>query len=326
MDQKKVLVTGIGGNVGQGILRNISASDYDIRMIGTNVTSFSAGNHLCDVFYLVPYAYEENYLTVMQKIVDKESIDLIIPSTDYEAYFLSKHRAEFDCPIAISSVEATGIYLDKYSTFLHHEKHAIPFAKATLPSLYQGAYEECIVKPRKGRGSRELHRNPTSWTDFSDEEYLVQDLIKGKEITCAFYVSKDNRLHGLITFERELEHGTTQRCTVTEDYNGELKAIINKMIAHTDLRGAINLQAIVNEAGEVIPFEINCRISGTNSIRSNFGFKDVEYTLQEYLYEEGLEYVSISKGSAVRILMDVIYREETDFDQLRDNSAAFHLF
>lgn len=326
MAQKKVLVTGIGGNVGQGIMRNISASDYDIFIVGTNVTTFSAGNHLCDAFYVVPYAYEANYIDIIQKIVEKEEIDLIIPSTDYEVYHLSKHRAAISCPVAASEVVATEIYLDKYTTFLHHQQHQIPFATAVLPSAYQGEFEDCILKPRKGRGSRELHLNPTNWADFSDEDYLVQELIKGKEITCAFYISQKNRLHGLIAFERELEHGATSRCTVVDDYNGALKVIIEKMIANTTLRGAINLQAMLTAEGNIIPFEVNCRISGTNSIRSNFGFKDVEYTLQEYLYDEPLEYVSITKGAAVRVLMDVIYREETDFDKLRDNSAAFYLF
>lgn len=326
MAQKKVLVTGIGGNVGQGIMRNISASDYDIFIVGTNVTTFSAGNHLCDAFYVVPYAYEEDYIRIIQRVVEKEDIDLIIPATDYEVYHLSKNRANISCPIAASEAEATAIYLDKYTTFLHHQEHQIPFAKAILPSQYQGEWEHFILKPRQGRGSRKLQINPTNWVGFSDEEYLIQDLIKGKEITCAFYVSQKNRLHGLIAFERELENGATSKCTVVDEYNGPLKVIIEKMIANTTLRGSINLQAMVTATGEIIPFEVNCRISGTNSIRSNFGFKDIEYTLQEYLYDEPLEYVSITKGAAVRIMMDVIYREETDFEKLSDNSAAFYLF
>ena len=51
MEKKTVLVTGIGGNVGQGIIRNIHSYDPSIRVVGTNVTSFSAGNHLCDTVY-----------------------------------------------------------------------------------------------------------------------------------------------------------------------------------------------------------------------------------------------------------------------------------
>ena len=95
---------------------------------------------------------------------------------------------------------------------------------------------------------------------------------------------------------------------------------------YADLRGAANLQSIVTKEGEIYPFEVNCRISGTNSIRANFGFKDVQYTLEEYLYKQEPSPIQLSKGVAVRILMDVIYPDQTDFEQLSDNSASHYLY
>ena len=56
MVEKTVLVTGIGGNVGQGILRNIIDLNYNIKLIGCDITSFNAGNHLCDKTFKVPYS------------------------------------------------------------------------------------------------------------------------------------------------------------------------------------------------------------------------------------------------------------------------------
>jgi len=326
MDKKNVIVTGIGGNVGQGIIRNIHATGYAIRVIGTNVVDFSAGNHLCDAFYRVHYAYDEQYIAALQAIAKKEKADLIIPSTDYEAYYLSKHIDDFECVIACSDFKTTEIYLDKYETYLQHSQQQIPFAKAMLPSQYDGSFEECIVKPKKGRGSRGLHINPKDFAVFSDEEYMVQDLIRGTEITCAFYVDKKQALHGMITMERDLENGATSKCVVVDKYDVQQKEIILKMMAQANFKGAANLQSIVSASGAVIPFEINCRISGTNSIRSNFGFKDVQYTLQEYLYQQEPDVVNITKGSAVRILMDVIYPDQTELSQLKDNSVNFHLF
>ncbi|MCH2043291.1 MAG: ATP-grasp domain-containing protein [Saprospiraceae bacterium] len=326
MDQKNILVTGIGGNVGQGIIRNIRATTFPIRVIGTNVRSFSAGNHLCDAFYEVPYAYDESYIPSIQKIIKKEKIELIIPATDYEAYYLTHNLAQLSCPVAASSAETTAIYLDKYATYLHHAKYNIPFAEACEPSAYKGNFSEYILKPKKGRGSRGLHINPKDWTGFSDEEYMVQELIRGTEITTAFYVDASQNLHGYITFERELENGATNRCVVVDKYDALLEPILRKMMQYADLRGAANLQSIVTKEGEIYPFEVNCRISGTNSIRANFGFKDVQYTLEEYLYKQEPSPIQLSKGVAVRILMDVIYPDQTDFEQLSDNSASHYLY
>ncbi|PSG86536.1 ATP-grasp domain-containing protein [Aurantibacter aestuarii] len=326
MDEKRVLVTGIGGNVGQGIIRNIKATSYNIKVIGTNIEDFSAGNHLCDVFYKVPYAYESDYVSFINCIVNQENIDLIIPSTDYEVYYLSLNKSKISCNVVVSSVETTSNYLDKYNTFLHHKAHQIPFGNSYLPSAYKHQFKDCIVKPRKGRGSRGLQINPKSLTHFSDDEYMVQELHKGKEITTAFYVTKKNELHGFISLERMLENGTTTNCKVVMTYDDALKKILQKIINAGQFFGSANLQSIVNQDGDIIPFEINCRISGTNSIRANFGFEDVKYTLQEYLYFEAPDTPQIKKGVATRILMDVIYKDQEDFAQVQDANTKHFIY
>lgn len=326
MDRKKVLVTGIGGNVGQGIVRNIRDCAYDIDIIGCNITDFSAGNHLCDRFYKVPYAYDESYVSVINEIVLSESIDLVIPSTDYEVYYLAKNKDKINATIATSGVEASEIYLDKYLTYLHHSKNGIPFAKACLPSEYKGEFKHFIAKPRKGRGSRGLHINPADISQFSDDEYMIQEMHAGNEITTAFYVDKERNLHGAITLLRYLENGATSQCKVLFEHDAAIALILKDMIASTTLMGAANLQSIVTESGEIFPFEVNCRISGTNSIRSNFGFKDVKYTLQEYLYNEQPDQPAITSGVAVRVLMDVIYPGKDNFEDCKDRSSKFYIY
>ncbi|GAA3613999.1 ATP-grasp domain-containing protein [Flavivirga amylovorans] len=326
MDKKNVLVTGIGGNVGQGIIRNIRASQFDIKVVGTNIETFSAGNHLCDVFYEVPYAYDENYISTIKLIVKKEAIDLILPATDFEVYYLAKYKNDITCDIAVSEEETASYYLDKYNTYLHLNTYKIPFASSFLPSEYDKRFQNIILKPRKGRGSRGIQINPKDCKDCSDEDYMIQELHKGVEITTAFYVTKLQELHGFITFERILENGTTTHCKVITAYDEKIKKLLEGIISVSEIKGSANVQSIVTKEGKIIPFEINCRISGTNSIRSNFGFKDIEYTLEEWLYQKPPSKPEIKKGVATRVLMDVIYTDATDFNNVQDNSAKHHIF
>ena len=323
---KRILVTGIGGNVGQGVIRNIRNTTFDIVVVGTNITAFSAGNHLCDIFYEVPYAYEESYLSSIINIVENEKIDLIIPTTDYEVYYLSKFTNKISCEIAVSEFETASFFLDKYLTANHLDHNNISFAKSYLPSDYNDEFSDIILKPRKGRGSRGIQINPLEYKTYSDEEYMIQKLHKGKEITVAFYVTKTKKLHGFITLERVLENGTTTHCKVIPDYNKKLEIMLLKLIETSDIKGAANLQAIVDVNGDIIPFEINCRISGTNSIRSNFGFEDVKYTLQEWLFDMDPEEPSVREGIATRILMDVIYTDVKAFEEAKDNSANSYIY
>lgn len=323
MERKTVLVTGIGGNVGQGVLRNIKSLDLDIRVVGTDIASFTAGNHLCDFTYQIPYSYSENYISTVQEIIEKEKIQLIIPTTDYEIYYLSLHQDSLKVKVVASKAETAKIYLDKYLTYAHHKALNIPFATSWLPSEFDNEANDIIVKPREGRGSRGIHINPENPKRFSDD-FVIQPLHKGIEITTAFYVKKDGSLHGLFTMERELTNGATSKSKTTKQYDRELEAIIKKMIQPKGLVGSINLQSIVDDQGGIIPFEVNCRISGTNSIRHNLGFQDVKYTIQEYLLNESPDEVKAIDGIAVRLLYDVIYPNATDESDL-NNTKSQHI-
>ncbi len=328
MDNKKcILVTGIGGNVAQGIIRNIRSYNPQIRIIGTNVTKFSAGNHLVDKFYEVSFSYESNYIPEITTIVNNEKIDLVIPSTDFEVYYLVKNRTIINALVIGADEYTCETYLDKYKSAIHHELNQIPFAKTILPSLYNNDFHDIIVKPRLGRGSRGIHINPMDLSLFSDEEYIVQKLHKGKEITTAFYVDKSNQLHGSISMSRKLENGMTVETFVEKKYDSSINAILNKLIKTVQFQGAANIQSIVDaDTNEIVPFEINCRISGTNSIRSNFGFKDVEYILDEYLYGKTPQKPDITNGIATRIMMDIIYPNVTTIDECKDNTSNFFIY
>ncbi len=325
MEKNSIIVTGIGGNVGQGVLRNIRDLNLNVLLIGTDIGAFTAGNHLCDVSYKVPYSYDESFIDSIVNIVNKHQVKLIIPTTDYEVYYLSLNQDKINAKVVVSESYTTEKYLDKYLSFLHHKKHNIPFAKSWLPSEYNGEVDEIIVKPRKGRGSRDIYLNPKKPENFSDE-YVIQPLHKGKEITTAFYVKKDGNLHGVFTMERELENGTTVKSKTTKAFDEKLREIINKMIMCSEFRGSVNIQSIVNNNGDVIPFEVNCRISGTNSIRHNLGFQDVKYCIQEYFLNQTPDDVKIIEGVALRILHDVIYPNVTEYDKLNNNKSDFKLY
>ena len=320
METKTVLVTGIGGNVGQGILRNINASFPEIKLIGTDIAEFTAGNYLCDKTYQTPYAYKENFLSILKEIIKNENVDLIIPSTDYEVYYLSLHKKELNCVIAANDAEIAKIYLDKYETYLYHKQNNIPFAKTWLPSEYFGDEKNIIAKPREGRGSRGIIINPKNIKSLS-EDYIIQPLYKGKEITTAVYVTKKKELHGIFSMERELSNGTTKRCKVCTDYDNHFSEIALKLMEKTGIVGSFNIQSIVTASNEIVPFEINCRISGTNSIRHNLGFQDVKYTIQEYLYNIEPEKPQAKKGIATRILLDVIYPDAIDENLLNNKNS-----
>ena len=323
MSKHTILVTGIGGNVGQGILRNIRQGYPKITLLGTNSEAVSAGNHLCHKAYEVPFATAPEYLPRIKEICQREHVDLVIPSTDYEAYYLS--TAQPDLPtVACSPQESTGLFLNKRLTAEAFCERSIPFARTTVPSKYTGQFGSLVVKPAAGRGSRDIHIDPHDPGSFSDD-YVVQELLQGPEVTVAFYVTQRGDMIGFIALRRRLTHGWTDRCEVTFEYNDSIRALIERITAHFVVRGSCNIQGIVTATGELVPFEINCRISGANSIRAQFGFEDVRYTVEEYLFDREPTRPCVKAGAAVRILMDVIY-PDIELSQIESEDTEHFIF
>lgn len=319
---KKILVTGIGGVVGQGILRNIRSMARDIEIVGVNISKVSAGNYLCDAVYEVPYSYDPTYIEVMKELVTRENVGLIIPSTDYESYYLGASRETFACAVACSPAWITKFCLDKYLNFQEFSQYNIPFATSILPSDYKGEFDKYVVKPREGRGSRNIYVNPPNPEKF-DETYVVQKYLEGPEITTTVYVDKQGGVHGMITFVRELEQGNTAKAEVVFEYDEPLRSLVQKILAHFPFSGSFNIQSRVTDAG-IIPFEINCRISGTNSVRSQFGFQDVAYTVQEYFFNETPSRPAVTKGTALRVILDIIYPGQS-LEDIQNNKNSFYI-
>ena len=270
----------------------------------------------------VPYASDASYEGLVKKICDDKKIDLIIPGTDFEAYYLQSFSLE--TKVLASSAQAQKIFLDKFLTYENFAKHDIPFAQSFKCSQYKSEFESIIVKPAQGRGSRGLHINPKDPSSFSDE-YIVQEYIEGKEVTSAFYVTKDQRLLGPITFERELTNGMTSECQTITDYDDQLIKMAKQIKDNFEMLGPFNIQARINSKGKVIPFEINCRYSGTNSIRHQLGFNDVECGIREHIFNERVEDFKVRSGCATRIYLDIVY-ENTSLKDIKPGKDGAKLF
>jgi carbamoyl-phosphate synthase large subunit len=320
---RTVLVTGIGGNVGQGILRVMRSLPRDLRIVGTNTMARSAGNHLCDVVQEVPYAWDAAYVGTMQDLCRRENVELIVPATDFETYHLAR-AAEVLPPLIASPAAVEELFLDKLLTAEAFVAAGLPFATSFLPSRYAGNPDHIIVKPRRGWGSRDIHLDPERPTSFSDD-YVIQELLTGPELTAAFYVTRDRRIHGSIVLERELVNGTTMSCRTAFEHQDKVDDIVRTMCEKFQISGPCNVQAVLVPDGRLIPFEVNCRFSGTTSIRHNFGFRDVEWALDEWLYGTPPKPPALVPGRAERMLVDVIYPDPPK-DDAGSRASRFFTF
>lgn len=283
---ESVLVTNVGGTLAQGALRTWRTAKVNARFVGLQWQQYSAANLLCDKVYRYPSSYQEDGepdLEFLKKICVEENIKLIVPTTDSDTYFLQKYAADLP-QVACSDQETSLAFYDKLLTWKRFREADIPFAQSCLPSQYtSGQYPAVIAKPRRGGLSRDIYRNPQHPQQFPDD-FLLQELVDGTEITVGFYVKRNGILHGFVVLERSLTRGSTSAAVLTREYDAQIESILSNMLIHFPIRGSCNFQAMVTPQGRVVPFEVNGRLSGTNALRAAMGFADNVWLLEEWLF------------------------------------------
>lgn len=282
--RKVVLITGIGGDITQGVATILRKNRPDLLLIGVDIHAQHGGHLLVDHFFLVPKANAPDYLDTIKKIVREHSVDMIIPMTEPE---LSITRPFPELIPGIKWITAgdqvVRVGLDKLETMHAIRELDIPVCWTIPVSDGRPISYPCIFKSRSGSGSQAV------FTVYNDEDvdYLIkrypdaifQELLEpaDREITCAVYRRRDGEVASLLMLRR-LAGGLT----------GWVKVIKNKettkmceAIAHgLNLRGSMNIQLRLTNNGPRV-FEINPRFSSTVMMRHRVGFTDVLWSIDE---------------------------------------------
>ncbi len=290
MISHRVLITGIGGNIGQGVLKSLRSSERNFHIVGIDMEILSAGFSLVDRYYQVPRTTDPEFSSVLATIANEQALEAVYvcSPTELEFFAINKEKLERELGLSVfvNPVEVVRIGSDKLKTadFLRHAGFPSPgTAPATdaqgVERLIEGHGFPLIVKPRVGFSSRNIFL-VNSLKDIQAATALVPELIvqqylpdESSEYTAATLSGADRKVRALIVLRRDLIQGTTYRTELIEDEN--LSREVVRIVEALRAVGPCNLQfRVVN--GTVYVFEINPRFSGTSGIRYLYGFNDSE--------------------------------------------------
>jgi carbamoyl-phosphate synthase large subunit len=136
---------------------------------------------------------------------------------------------------------------------------------ATALGCADGVPGPWIVKPRFGRGSRDVHavdfRDELGWAIRRVPEPIVQTRLSGREFTVDCLVSRDGTLAGAVPRWRlETKGGISTRGATFA--NEAVIDGVRSLLAALGLRGPANVQGFVGADGAVTFVEVNPRFSG----------------------------------------------------------------
>ena len=281
---KKILITGIGGDIGQAVASILREARPGIKLFGVDIHLQHGGHLFVDDFQLVPNASSSNYLDVLKKIVEEHSIDGVIPMSEQE---LQTSLPFLDLAPGFKwitpGVKVVRAGLDKLKTIQALMDLNIPVPWTREVSRGYPIRYPCILKSRTGSGSRSV----LIVKNDSDVDYLVkkypdaifQELLKpdDREVTCAVYRRQDGEVSTLLMLRR-LTGGFTGWAKIIKDDSAV--EMCEKIAKGLDLRGSMNVQMRLTENGPRV-FEINPRFSSTVLMRHQLGFSDVLWAIDE---------------------------------------------
>ena len=321
----RILVTGAGALLGQGIIRALKMSTLtNLQIIAADPNRLSAGLYWVEERYLLLNATDIHYFDSLCEVLNRAKPDILIPGTDVELQIISENKEYFEktygTKVLVSTPHVINISNDKFKTYEFFKSAGFTPPESCLPGA-----EEClidkvgfpvIVKPRIGARSigvfkantmSELNSAISITVDPVIQEYVGDE----KEEYTAGVLYFDNCCSASIIMKRDLRDGNTYKAyiEINEEFDRQVKAFAEALKPF----GPANFQFRRDKDGRLRVFEINARFSGTTPLRALSGFNEVELSVRRLIMGEKIKQPDIKSIIILRHWEEtIVYPEEID--------------
>lgn len=306
---RNIVVTGVGGGVGQGILKALADTTYGV--VGVDSEELATGLYASPKAYKGCYASDPNFADRLLEICRKEECGLIFPGLDAELLPLSEHAERFHAEGIIPVVSSGKVIRtcgDKLATNMFLKQHGVPVPETCRLSEFSAFDRPVVLKPQLG-GCRSqgvyLAHSPEEMAVYRQlvdpDNCIVQEYIEGDEYTCGSVTLKE-KCAGVIVMRRILRNGDTYKAFV--ERNPRLESLVRAIAETLKPFGACNIQLRVRN-GEPFVFEINARCSGTTAARALAGFNEPRM-IADYLLTHSAPVYSLREISILRYWKELV--------------------
>ena len=333
MMHPRILVTGAGSGVGQGIIKSLQSSSLEPTVISADITPFNAALYRTKEAFLIPRVEEFEALERLVELILKNKIDIVMIGSEFDLNFFAanKERIEKETKalVVVSPQKTVEIADDKWLTSQFLKEADLPYPQSVCPHTLEEAINAAkdfefpfVLKTRRGTSNRHVHiieneeslrrHYPTVPMPMLQEMLNKPSSKLSSEYTCSVFKTKESKLMGPFTARRTLRHGNSW--VIEVDHFRDIYPLLLKIGESLSIMGSLNVQLMKSSRGYV-PFEFNSRFSGTTAVRTHFGFNEPEMAVRNYFFHENLQNPSIRKGMCFRYLEE-IFLEGVNENQL----------
>lgn len=316
-----ILVTGVGGGVGQSIIKALQDTAYHI--VGVDSEPLASGLHGVPMAYLGCPAVAEGFIGRLLDICHREQCRLIFVGHDVELLPLAQNMERFIAegifPV-VSSPEVVRICDDKLATTTFLKEHGFPVLETRQLKEAVAISYPVVLKPQRGgarsRNTYVVH-NPKELEIYRAlvdvDNCIVQEYLDGDEYTCGS-VTLEGHCAGVIVMRRILRAGDTYKAFV--ERNAKIESAVRDIVEALQPIGACNVQLRMKN-GDPFVFEINARCSGTTAARALAGFNEPKMIADHYFHSVDPRF-TIREISILRYWRELVI-ENDRIEQLSQN-------
>lgn len=279
----RIAVTGVGGGVGQSIIKALADTDYEV--VALDGEPLGTGLYAAAASYVIPYANKPDFIDRLLNICKTERCALLFPGLDAELPVLAEAANRFKeigTTVVVSSPQVIDLSDNKLKTYQQLTKLGFTVPKTVNMATHQNpapplAYPFILKKRVGGHRSLEVYlvRNDKEYENLQTQGvdlklFIAQEYIEGDEYTCGT-INLNNACMGVIVMRRGLRDGDTYKAFAIKD--SAIEKEVSKLATAIKPFGACNIQLRVKN-GVVYVLEINARCSGTTAARALCGFNE----------------------------------------------------
>ena len=318
-----VLVSGVGGDVAQGVIKCLNRSNLNFRIYKIASNTRDSWLYLDRDSYISPPVSDKNYTNYICNFIKKHNIDIFIPCIDSEIQIVSKNKNYIEgatgAHVAVGTYEKIQVCHDKLRTsqFLKENNLCFPESWIATENPTPSSFP-LILKTRSGCGSKDVHEinSPEDLRSvYYDEKYMLQEKLTGEEYTAGCYIGNDGEVKGLCIFKRSLKGGSTYFAERILD--SEMESHVSNIAKSLGLK-YLNIQFRIKN-GLPCPFEFNGRFSGTTGIIGKV-FNAPEMYIREMILKQNLKKNNNRQKFYAMRFYDEIYASEEDVKLLLERS------
>ena len=197
---------------------------------------------------------------------------MLVPGVDEELLPIARARQTIAREVLLPPMPFVEAHLDKLASHALLKALGVPVPETEALTERRRVTFPCIVKPRRGRGSRDVAivrseeelRAHVMLCRRPPVDFIVQQLLQGQEYTVTMVADRTGALRAVVPAKVAIKRGITLRAETDRD-----EAVVAACVAihaAAPVGGCFNIQLIKSGAGDVMPFEVNPRISTTTCL------------------------------------------------------------